>query len=531
MTMPADIAFRVQQILAARGFTLHRVSVQSAEIFGRSSPFYIPHSLYSRLSPVRPAPSIEQFLALSHITNYRFPDLLAVFGLDLDLISAIRLQIPRKATTLLDSEVYDAHAWIPWFAARSAEAKLPSIAPLGQFLAPASPKRAWQIMQRNTARFLYAQVGSQDLYALPYFAPGSVVRADSRLPEGQSFRQETGSDSRFFLVEHDSGWTCSQILWPVSGKAVLYSAPHPFIRRELRLGSDAQILGVIDAELRPLSDPSRAAAAAILPSPPRSRSNRRRGGPARAGELFRQARLSAGLSFREASSLSRTLAAELSDGAFFLATGTLSDYETMSQPPRQIQKILALCVLYGIPFEECFRVFRLPLDRAGCEPIPDDLMPRTLPAGTRREPTRERTAPNGGGLLDLLVEQWEDVPLFLRHSLQHLSGFRGFSLSDVFWVGGEKQPLHPLLANATLIAVNRRARKPPPSLPYQVCEPPLFLILDRNGNYRCGPSTLERDLLTLRAYLGNAGETQEFREGIDAEAVGRVTAILRKLPS
>lgn len=529
--MTADIASRLREILATRGLTLHRVSVRSAEIFGRSSPFHIPHSLYTRLSLLRPAPSIEQFLALSHITDYRLPDLLAVFGLDLDLISAIRLRIPRKGTTLLDSEVFDTHAWIPWFAARSTEGELPPIAPIRQFLAPASPKRAWQITQRNTARFLYAQVGGQDLYALPYFAPGSIVRADSRLQQEQSQRQETGTENGFFLVEHDSGWTCSQILRPVSGKVVLYSPPHPFIRRELLLGSEAHILGIIDAEVRPLFGPSRATGTAHIPSPPRPHSNWRRGALVRSGDLFRQGRLRAGLSFREASSLSRKLAAELSDNAFFLATGTLSDYETLSHPPRQIEKILAPCVLYGIPFEECFRAFGLPLDQAGRDPIPDGLIPRTPTAGSPGERGHERTPPNAGGLLDVLMERWEEVPLFLRHSLQHLSGLKGFSLSDVFWVGGQKQPLHPWLANAALIAVNRRARKPPRLPQNGAYDPPLFLILGRDGSYRCGPSTLRQGHLILHAFPGSTCETEEFRDGIDAEVVGRVTAILRKLHS
>lgn len=529
MPLPVDIVSIVRQILATRGFSLHRLSMQSAEIFGRSSPFYIPHSLYSRLMHLHPAPAIEQFLALSHITNYRFPDWLAVFGFDLDRISGIRPRFTRRRTTLLDSEVYNTQAWIPWFAERPEESHT-SIAPIGQLLAPGSAKRAWQIAQMGATRFLYAQIGNQDIYALPYFSPGSVVRADPRSHPEWSLREAIERESRFFLVEDDRGWTCSQILRTAVDKVVLYSAANPCVRRELRLGSEGHILGVVDAEVRLLFGPSRSAPKLGLASLLRSRSNAGFGRPARPGDLFRQARLRAGLSFREASLLSRSMAAELSDDLFFLAAGTLSDYETLSQFPRHLQKILTLCVLYGIAFETCFRALGLPLDRAGSEPIPDELMPRSTPTPNWNVRRHDQTPSKAARFLELLLEEWEEVPLFLRHSLEALAGLKRFSMSDGFWVGGEKYPLHPWLANAALISVNRRARSPASSPETQICLPPLYLILMRDGTYRCGGCTREKGQLVLHAYPGGEGETQEFREGVDAEVIGRVTAILRKLP-
>jgi hypothetical protein len=51
--------------------------------------------------------------------------------------------------------------------------------------------------------------------------------------------------------------------------------------------------------------------------------------------------------------------------------------------------------------------------------------------------------------LGSLTKQWEEVPFFLRHSLNELTCLKNFSLSDVFWVGRDKAPSHPLLINAT----------------------------------------------------------------------------------
>jgi len=74
-------------------------------------------------------------LALSHITDYRLSDWLAVFGFDLDVISRLQLLLRRQQTTVLDSTVYDPDAWIPWLAERPAASIALSIAPLAHLLA------------------------------------------------------------------------------------------------------------------------------------------------------------------------------------------------------------------------------------------------------------------------------------------------------------------------------------------------------------------------------------------------------------
>ena len=134
-----------------------------------------------------------------------------------------------------------------------------------------------------------------------------------------------------------------------------------------------------------------------------------------------------------------------------------------------------------------------------------------------------------GGFVAALVSQWEEIPLFLRFSLDQITGLKGFSLSDVFWVGGDKTQRHPLLVNAAFVVVNRRARKPSPEARSGVCERLLYLILRRDGNYLCGRCTLNEGNLVLHGYPGGSAGNQHFRNGVDAEVVGQVTTILRRL--
>jgi len=526
-----DRALQVRAILSTRSLTLYNVSLRSAQLFGRSTPFYIPHNLYYDLAHTLSTPTIFQILALSHITDYRLFDWLAVFGLNLDAISRLQFLIPRQQTTLLDSTVYDTHAWIPWFAERAETGPASSIVPLGHFLTWAPPERASELLALNKRKFLYAVVGERDLYAVPYFVPGSIVRADAQHSEAFRLGRDTNDKGSFFLLEHDFGWTCSRLTRLGKDRVLLHCPQRPCAERELVVGKDARILGVIDAEIRPVTpDIQSRRVQAKLATPGKPRLERLPVELTKLTDLLRRSRARVGLSFRDASSLSRWIADTLSDDLYFAAGSTLSDCEALSAPPRQVQKIITLCLLYCIGFEQFLLAAGLPLGREGREPIPDEFVPRHLP-NRNRSPgiTGANGAPKADSFFAALLNQWEEIPLFLRFSLDEITGLKNFSLSELFWVGGDRAPQHPLLADSTLVVVIRRARKPSPDTGNAVCEQPLYLILKRDGSYLCGRCTLDDGNLIVHGYPGTAAKTQQFRNGVDAEVVGQVTTILRKL--
>lgn len=524
----------MRQILASRSLTLYSVSRESAQIFGRHSRFFVPHNLYYDIADSSLIPTIHQMLALSRITNYRLWDWLAVFGFNVDMIPRLRLSAPGRRTVLLDSSVHDLSAWIPWFAERRPPRPTRPIAPLGQFLAPGKPRRATDLLALNRRNFLYARVGEEDLHALPYFTPGSIVRADGLGSEELLAGAAANMEKRFFLVEYGSGWTCSGIAMVGKDRVILQSHQLPsWSEIELKLGKEARILGVIDAEIRPVM--SRRPSAGV----PRPRAAPSWPQPLSAPDpqsdlkaLLRDSRSRAGLSFRAASSVSRWIANTLGDEAFFAAASTLSDYETLPDPPRHVQKAITLCILYGIGFPQFLRTAGLPLDQAGCDPIPDELVLRQTPHGddTVRAGDQEEILKEPGTLLGFLIGQWEEIPLFLRHSLNEITGLKNFSLSDVFWVGGDETPIHPWLVNATFAVVNRRIKKPVRTTAKQTREQHLYLILQRDGGYLCGCCALDQGNLVVHTYPGISLGPRQFRNGIDAEVIGKVTAIVRRLP-
>lgn len=531
--MAMNRAEQVRQVLATKGLTLYRVSQRSAEIFGRSSPFHIPHNLYYDIADPSSSPNIHQLFALSRITNYRLCDWLAVSGFDLDLIPRLALLIPRKRTILLDSSVYDTQVWIPWFTERPLKGEAPAIAPLRQLLASAAPRRAAELLGQSKNVFLYGRVGSEDGNAFPDFAPGSIVRVDTRHPEELLAGGARDAGRRFFLVEHASGWTCSQLRQLLTrDRIMLYSEQRPSCGlMEFELGKDARVLGVVDAEIRPTASDQAAPKPFFFTGTVLPQGRRALELPRDLSGLLRGSRMRAGLSFREASAASGRIASLLGDEHFFAAASTLSDYETLSAPPRHIQKAITLCALYCIDFWRFLRAAGLPLDQGGREPIPDELVERLAPR--RSHDSRARDTDEGPErsetFLASLVARWEEVPLFLRHSLSGLTTLKNFSLSDVFWVGGTEMPMHPWLVDAAFAVVNRRIKKPVRLSGRMPHEPRLYMILERDGGYLCSCCALDQDKLVVYNCSGRSPGIRWLRNGVDAEIIGQVTAIVRRV--
>ena len=374
-----EIAEHVRRILATKGLTLYGISQLSVKMFGHDSSFRIPHTLCHDLSNSSRTPSIHQVYALSRITNYFLSNWLAVFGFRVDEIANLQVLFPRKRTVLLDSTVYDKREWIPWFAEARGPHSTRDISPLGKFLTWGSPRRASELMPSIASRFLYARVGSGDSLAFPEFVPGTIIRIDTSQPSDPFSVERATIDTRLFFTEHAHAFGCSSLTFLGNGKVALNSSRFPFGQIELTIGNQIRILGVVDAELRPIVSHGSEHSHTTEVSPLKRQVSLQSNSQTSVGELIRNSRIRLGLSFRAASEMTRSIAQMLGDQLYFTAPSTLSDYETLSAAPRHIGKIITLCAVYSIAFWDFLRATGLFPEQAGGEPIPDQLVPREIP--------------------------------------------------------------------------------------------------------------------------------------------------------
>jgi len=522
-------AEQLRKILSTRGLSLYQVSKRSVELFGDSSPYYIPRNFYYGATLRSMSPSIYQLAALSRITNYRLCDWLAVFGFWLDDIPRLQLLLRPKRTVLLDSSIYDENAWIPWFVEKS-NSTPPPIAPLRQILTRGSPKRARELLSLDVARFLYAKIGTEDSTAFPEIAAGSIVRIDTRRAADILSEAKGIPSSQIFLIEHGFELSCCHLQRSSEDGILILSTQSPFPGSELILGREVKIYGAVDAEIRLVNSNSGVSTSGTAP-----RSSQRSYAqdlhlPTTLKELIRVSRMRTGLSFRQASEASERIAQTLRDRKYFASISTLSDYETLTALPRQVQKIITLSILYSIRFWDLLHAANVNFESEDGDALPDRLIPRPDPPQHLAAADITTTDKHSGQVhfLSDLFSRWEEVPVTMINGLTGLSS-KSFSLSDVFWVGGDQNPMHPFLARAIFVAISRYKRKPPQSTARALWDQPIYLLLMRDGSYICACCTVQQDQLVVYPYSTKPFTPRKFRNGIDVEVIGQVTAIVRSL--
>jgi transcriptional regulator with XRE-family HTH domain len=521
----------VRGILASRNLTLYKVAARSRSDHPGRPRHHIPANLYFRLRVRNWTPTLYQLSVLSKMSGYHLADWLSVFGFPPDAISRVVATLRRPRTVLLDSTVYDLRATSSWFRERQAKGAVPGVLALSEILEPSGPQQLLSLLPADSPQYVYAKIGMQDALAFPELLPGSIVRVDPRLAAPLA-RGTNGADvNSIFLVEHQGGCCCCRLHYEKTDHITLLPTQLPFANVEFRLGAEARIIGAVDLEFRVLVDPEttrtpRCSLPEIAPDLARlwtPEPLRRSAGAGQFTVLLRNARLRAGLSFHDASQLSRSVAKVLGDERYFTSQASLSDYEARNSLPRHIHKLFALCAIYAIPFSGLLDSFGLSLHEGGTVPIPDQWTAQShLFAGAQRE--LDVPSP---GFLGSLLAQHGTPPFFLRDSLAYLLGLSELSLHDVFWTGGQRAPLHPALSGALFVVVNRKKRTPPALLRKSLWDQPLYLLARRNGSHVLASCTLEDHLIVVHPHTGNFVRPERLRNQADAEIIGQIVGVVR----
>ena len=123
-----------------------------------------------------------------------------------------------------------------------------------------------------------------------------------------------------------------------------------------------------------------------------------------------------------------------------------------------------------------------------------------------------------------------EIPWFLGGPLAELSGISQPSLRDFFWLAGDHPYLPAHTEGSAAALVDRRKKRPVrlTSLPGWL--QPAYVLLLRNGELCCACCSL--DDLTLFLCPGpTSGIAPQFlRLGHDAEVVGQIVALARRIP-
>jgi hypothetical protein len=512
---------RVRLILESRGLSLGEVSRASRSLIPGDRQ-HIPHNFYSALRNRRFSPSLYQLLALSTLSGYRLVDWLAVFGFSLDDVPRFHASLPALRTVELDTSAYQPGALTPWFYDLGHPGLSVPLVPLSQCLAPGRPRRFDSLSREASGKYRYVKIGSQDALAFPELLPGSIVRVHSddlralaRLPIGNM------ASKHLYLVEHSNGLTCSRLYRPKSKSIALCSRHLPYAPVELEYGTEALVLGLADLEIRPLGRIEKPVVPTRLgrfwtPGPLRKSPH-----ATHVGEFIRRARHRSGFSFREASERTRLIARKLGDSRYYCAPGSLSDCETRKLPPRHIHKLISICAVYFANVAQLLVISGASLNAASKRSMPPQFLGPPPSGGSY--------ASKPSYFLNGMPRRLRQLPFFLCNSAAPLFGLSDLSVRAVFWAGGARGSTHSYFAGAQFLVVDRKQKTPRSSLSSPVWAQPAYVLQQRDGSYLCGFCTLQNGSLILRSCLPGPLKLVRLRNRVDAEVVGRVVGIIRRL--
>lgn len=512
---------RVRSILAARGLSLAEVSRASRLLIPGNPLSHVPHNFYSSLRNRRFSPSLYQVLALSLLSDCRLVDWLAVFGFSLDDVPRFHACLPALRTVELDAHIYQPRTPIPWFRDLKRVDLSESLVPLSRWIAPYASRTVDSLSQPRAHRYSYVKIGTEDALAFPDLLPGSILRvlrgfrAFLRLPIGKKPTKSA------FLIEHSGGLICSRLYRPKPNRLVLCPRHLPYAPVEMEYEKEAVVLGIADLEIRPLGKGPRPVVPFRLGHFWTPLTLAQSPDSGHVGRFIRRARKRSGLSFREASARTRQIARKLGDTRYYCAPGSLSDYETRKRAPRHIHKLLSICAVYFASVAELFEVSGASLERAGKLPIPSefsDAAPGSAPHVAKHS-----------DFLQAMQRRLHQLPYFLRNVAAPLFGLSELSVRDIFWVGGDRRPMHSHFAGALFLIVDRKQKTPRLSLSSPLWAQQVFLLQRRDGSYLCGFCSLESGTLILRSWRAGQPKLLRLRNREDAEVVGRVAGIIRKL--
>jgi len=514
-----SLAERVRRILSSRGLSLADVSRASGTPGGNPLA-RIPHNFYSSLAKRSFSPSLYQLHALSTHSGYRLADWLALFGISLADVSRLQVLFPSPRTAELDARPYPPESFIPWLYDINEPDLSTPLAPLSQWVALGSRRRMDSLPRSAKRKFRYLKIGSNDALAFPDLLPGSIVRvredlsALKRVPIGKT------PGRTMFLVQHGKGMTCSRLYRSESDKIVLCSRHLPYGPIELTVGIDGVVLGTVDVEIRSIAKFHKPV---VFPSSERDRVPHpvsRFLSTGSAGDFIKRARKGCGLSYREASERTRVIARQLGDPRYYCAPSALSDYETRKFAPRHVHKLVSICAVYFAGVADLLEACGAALDSAGAHPMPREFL--------NFSPETRASASKPARFLGEMVRLFGQLPYFLRAAGSSMFGLQNASLRDAFWVGDVQEAKYSCLAGIQFLILDRRQKRPRAALSCPIWAQPLYVLQKRGGGYLWGFCRLENSALSLCG-LAHQARPVQLRNGIDAEVVGRVVGVIRRL--
>jgi len=448
----AQSADRLERLLATRGLI--------------GDP-HLPQGLVGRVRSGGAA-LVHHVTTLSRLTNLDLYESLRLFGYDLEDLPLLQAVLHRDRTVLLPTTIYDNARQLLWPSRFDEYVDLTR----GEFLPELVTRFGTRGVENIDAemRFLYLRLGRLDTRLVPTLVPGSIVQIDTTDRGSARFTAHPSHhvNRAIYAVAHLRGLSCSYVDWIDDERIALapayqYGAPLIY-----QVGTEAVVLGRIRMELRPMDvvadDTARGGHDHCATRLLRPNADCQTFGP-----FIRTAREALGMTHRDAHASSVRVAAAYGDPRFAFGVGTLSDWESQSEPPLYISHLLSLAACCAVSFFDLLRAARLsPADHVELSVLPCDLENNSV------------------------------LPPALLHAARIAADLPDLGWDDVFRCGDGAPVFDRVMAGTQYVIVNRRSRRVPAKHEASTIDRPLYVLRDECGRQMCASCFVASDQLFIQ---------------------------------
>src|SRR5258708_9230629 len=246
-----------------------------------------------------------------------------------------------------------------------------------------------------------------------------------------------------------------------------------------------------------------------------------------AGKRLRAARLRARLSTRQVERLSHEIAKKENNRDCCIFHGWLTQVENGVFRPGNIYKLYTLGRIYKLKPDEVLSFFGLGLRDVDGGYMSLNL-PRTHLVGpVHEEPGQTVLSPLGlrgafrleqTNLFSRMFDKWGEIPIGLLQQIDLRNSVLGY-------IGLEDRTMYPWVRPGSLVQIDSRQKAIKAVGGLHQSERPIYFV-DLRDNCACSWSDLEGSHLVLIPSSQSGQQIRRVRYPMDAEIVGRVTAIV-----
>jgi len=236
---------QLKELRLRLGMTTRDVTDLSQKVIDSegNQEFHISNAWLTEIENSESIPSIYKLYSLSVIYHVKFGDLLHLYGVDVQKINKLQIEIPLPQTHLTPVEVFDQTGTVTFPVRFDRGFNRDKTNLLSRMVEIWGEVPIAVIQHLDLRHSMYGYIGLEDWTLYPLMRPGSFVQIDQNIKKILPLKWQTEYDRPIYFVELRDGYVCS---WCELQGSQLILIPHPLSPcgiRQFKHGSEAEIVG------------------------------------------------------------------------------------------------------------------------------------------------------------------------------------------------------------------------------------------------------------------------------------------------